>query len=201
MVSRRYLRCAWGEVESPEGGRCIAYGGVVYRLHRAIRLCESFLLTAAILVMAATTISNVVLRGVTGGSLAAAEELNQFLIVLVCFVGLSHAAGEGRHIRMTAVSDALPIRVRRAVLMVVLVGTAAVLLVLTAAAVSYASSVDRSSPVMGVPVRWVFLIAPLGMIGGAVHYLAAAWRTWQGPGLYVAWDVEDGAPLTDERGL
>lgn len=173
----------------------------MHRLHRAIRRCESFLLTAAILVMAATTITNVVLRGVTGGSLAATEELNQLLIVLVCFVGLSHAAGEGRHIRMTAVSDALPRSLRRAVLLLVLVGSAAVLVTLAAAAVSYAWSVDRRSPVMGVPLRWVFLIAPLGMVGGAVHYLAAAWRTWKGPGLFVAWDVEDGAPPPDEGGL
>ena len=66
---------------------------------------EEFILSGGILVIAALTIANVFCRTFFGFSLAFAEEVSQFLIVLITFVGLSYGASQGRHIRMTAIYD------------------------------------------------------------------------------------------------
>jgi C4-dicarboxylate transporter DctQ subunit len=73
---------------------------------------EAFVLAFGVLLMAANSIANVVGRFVFAQSIYFTEELNQFLIVLVTFVGLGYAARKGRHIRMSAVYDQLSDRQR-----------------------------------------------------------------------------------------
>lgn len=144
------------------------------------------------LAMAGVTIANVVVRNLTGETLAFAEELNRFLIVFVCFVGLSYGAGRGRHIRMTAIADALPPEPRRGLRVVVCATTAALLAVLGWYALSYAVDVDRRSPVLGVPLRWVYLLAPLGLWMGAVQYALTTARNLRGDGIWASYDTPDG---------
>lgn len=169
------------------------------KLYSALHRLQGGILAVAILVMAATTIVNVFARNLTGGMLAASEELNRFLIVLVCFVGLSYAAGEGRHIRMTALSDALPRRARRWLAVFVQATTALLLVLFAWYALRYALSVDRRSPVMGVPLGWVYLIAPLGLLLGGVEYALAAARNVRGPDVYRSFGSLDGYEELDRE--
>jgi TRAP-type C4-dicarboxylate transport system permease small subunit len=123
------------------------------------------------------------------------------LIVLVCFVGLSYAAGEGRHIRMTALSDVLPRRMRRWLAAFVQATTSALLMLFAWYALRYALSVDRRSPVMGVPLGWVYLIAPLGLFLGGLEYALAVARNVRGPDVYRSFGHIDGYDeLESERG-
>lgn len=165
---------------------------LVKKLYSKLHQLQGALLALAILVMATMTIANVFVRNLTGNTLAATEELNRLLIVLVCFVGLSYAAGEGRHIRMTALSDALPQRARRWLRAFVCATTSILLFVIAWYALSYALDVDRRSPVMGVPLRWVYLIAPIGLFLGGLEYALASLRNAWGPDVYLAFDRLDG---------
>lgn len=150
------------------------------RAYALLHSFEGWILAIAILTMAVATIANVIARNVIGDSLAATEELNKFLIVLVCFVGLSYGAGEGRHIRMTALGDVLPHRGRVALMVLVTAGTAALLFVMAWFALRYLPFVDRRSPVLGVSMRFVYSIAPIGLFMGGVQYALAAYRNVRG---------------------
>lgn len=150
------------------------------RAYALLHSFEGWILAIAILTMAVATIANVIARNVIGDSLAATEELNKFLIVLVCFVGLSYGAGEGRHIRMTALGDVLPPRGRVVLMSIVTAGTAALLFVMAWFAVRYLPFVDRRSPVLGVSMRLVYSIAPIGLFMGGVQYALAAYRNITG---------------------
>lgn len=161
------------------------------RIFAAVRGLERVTLLAAMLVMAGVTIANVVLRNVTGEGLAFAEELNQLLIVLVTFVGCSHAAGNGRHIRMSAVADLVPEARRRWLLAATSGFTGALLALFGWLALQYALGVDRRSPVLGVPLGWVYLVAPLGLWSSAVQYGLAAGRNVKGPGAWLSFDQPD----------
>lgn len=161
------------------------------RFYERLHGFEGWVLSAAILTMAVATIANVVVRNVTGDTLAATEELNQFLIVLVCFVGLSYAAGEGRHIRMSALSDALPVRVRRWLMVFVCATTAALLLTFAWYAAGYALDVDRRSPVLDLPLGRIYWIAPLGLFLSAVQYAFAAARNVGSRQAWIAFDRLD----------
>ncbi len=166
---------------------------IVKKLHTLVHRVEGWLLAVAVLWMALATIANVIVRNWTGDSLAATEELNQFLIVLIGFVGLSYAAGEGRHIRMSALSDALPVTLRRRLPILVSSLTAGLLLYLAWFAAQYVLDVDRRSPVLDVPLRLVYGVAPVGLFLGALHYAMAALQnlTARDGRVYVAWGVPD----------
>jgi TRAP-type C4-dicarboxylate transport system permease small subunit len=141
----------------------------VSALSRAVTRLEELCLAWGILAIAALTITNVLLRAVFGQSLLFAMELSRFLIVLVTFVGIGYAAGKGRHIRMTALYDALGTRARKAIMLLITGSTAALLFALAWLSLRYVLGTVRElgavSPVLQVPSHLPYLAAPLGSIG------------------------------------
>lgn len=145
--------------------------------------------------MAGLSIVNVLLRTFSGRSLAWTEEVSWFALLAVTFAGLSHAAGQGRHIRMTAFYDALPNRFRRHLRILVCLVTALLLLGLTYHAIGYVLTVKALgtvSPVLQVPLWRVYLSAPLGLGLGALQYLLTALQNARSRGIvYVAYGIPD----------
>lgn len=161
---------------------------------RAIEWIEKGILSTAILGIAGLTIANVFARSVLNHSLALAEELSQFLIIAVTFVGLSYAAGQGRHIRMTALTDQLPMQRRKLLMIVVTGSTSALLAVLCFYACQYVYGVYQLGgiyPALRVPFYVVYLAAPLGFFLGAVQYALAAIRNVLEPDLYIAFERKE----------
>lgn len=155
---------------------------------------EEFLLASAVLVIAAMTIANVFCRTALGFSLPITDEVAQVSIIVLCFSGLSYAAGKGRHIRMTAVYDALPPRPRKALMVVITIGTAAILFVLAWYATAYVFTVrrlDGVSPVLRLPFWTLFCIAPVGLALAGIQYALAAAKNLTSPGIYLSFSQPD----------
>ena len=156
-------------------------GGIVMRsarqIDRTLAVLEKALLAGAIILMAVNTIANVVARLGFSSSLFFSEELNQFLIVLVTFVGTSAAARQGRHIRMSALTDMLPVKYRRMMFALIQVTTAIVLAALAWYAAVYILRVQglgRVTPAMQFPM-WITLIwLPLGLGIASLQFVLAA---------------------------
>lgn len=163
-------------------------------LFRVIQRIEETLLSWSILIMAGLTIANVFSRTLFGESLAFTEELSQFLIVVVTFIGLSYAASRGRHIRMTAIYDQLSPRWRK-ILMTFSSGfTGFLMLLLAVYSFRYIQTVrflESVSPVLQVPLYLVYLIVPLGLLLAAVQYALTVARNCISPGVYLSFDVKD----------
>ncbi|MEX2670814.1 MAG: TRAP transporter small permease [Phycisphaeraceae bacterium] len=143
------------------------------QLFKVIHKIEEWLLAWAMIAMAVLTILNVIARVTFNYSLAFAEELTGFLIIIVCFVGLSYAASEGRHIRMTAFYDMLPVKPRRALMIVIAAVTSLLMFYLAYWSVGYISVVrelDSVSPTLRVPLYIVYLSAPLGLVLAGIQY-------------------------------
>ena len=92
-----------------------------------IQTIEKWTLAYGILSIASITIANVFCRAVLNSSLTFAEELAQFSIILVTFMGISYAASQGRHIRMSAIYDQLGPTARKG-LMVFIAGFTSLLM-------------------------------------------------------------------------
>jgi TRAP-type C4-dicarboxylate transport system permease small subunit len=173
-------------------------------ISKAVTKLEELCLAWGILGIAALTIGNVFARTLFGTSLVFAEEISQFLIVFVTFLGLGYAAGQGRHIRMTALYDQIPDRARK-VLATFIAGTTAVLLFYLAyLAVRYALDTVRElgsvSPALRVPLWIVYLAAPLGFVLGGIQYVLAFVKNLTTPGVWLSFEKEDGydeAPPAD----
>ncbi|MGF1467579.1 MAG: TRAP transporter small permease [Sandaracinaceae bacterium] len=168
--------------------------GGLRRLARWLTAVEEACLAVGILGIAALSIGNVLARPLTGGLLFA-EELSQFLMVLVTFVGAGYAAGRGRHIRMTAFYDQVPARPRKALALLITATTALLLWALAGLGLSYALGTMRSlgsvSPTLRVPLWIVDLAAPLGLALAGLQYGLAFARNLTSPGVWIAFDHRD----------
>lgn len=150
---------------------------VLKAIDHGLAVLEKQLLAWAVIVMAVNTLGNVFARLGFNSSLFFSEELNQFLIVLVTFVGTSAAARQGRHIRMSALTDLLPDKQRRWMLAFIQTSTAIVVAALAWYAISYILRVQASSrvtPSMQLPVWVTLLWLPLGLAIASLQFMLAA---------------------------
>jgi TRAP-type C4-dicarboxylate transport system permease small subunit len=170
-------------------------------IDRGIAWFESVLLAAGVLLMAVNTIGNVIGRFVFDQSLYFAEELNQFLIVLITFVGIGYAARQGRHIRMTAIYDALPDSGRKALMTVICLVTGLTMLALSWYAYSYVSTVAASGrvlPALQVPIWWAYVCVPVGFAVTGIQYLLGAVRNLTERDIYLSASTVDSYDDVDE---
>lgn len=161
---------------------------------RAIQTLEEWILASCILGLAALSIGNVVARSVFQHSLAAAEEISQFLMITICFVGLSYAVSHGRHIRMTALYDLLNQRWKKAFALAISIVTMLLMDVLGVYACMYVRTVHQLggiSPALRIPFWIFYLSAPIGLFLAAVQYALAALRNWKEPEVYLSYWVKD----------
>lgn len=138
---------------------------------------EAVLLAIGVLIMATVSVANVIGRFAFGESLFFAEELNQFLIVLITFVGIGYAARKGRHIRMSAIYDSLPDFWRKGLMVVIALSTAAAMFLLAYYSYIYIEKVyatGRIAPSLRVPIYLTFLWVPIGFVITGIQYLLTA---------------------------
>lgn len=148
------------------------------RIDKGLAALEKFLLAWAVILMAVNTVGNVIARVGFDDSLFFSEELNQFLIVLVTFVGTSAAARQGRHIRMSALTDLLAPQQRRWAMAVIQACTALALGLLAWYATTYilrVQALGQVTPAMQIPVWTTLLWLPLGLCIAALQFVLAAW--------------------------
>ncbi|MDR1109426.1 MAG: TRAP transporter small permease [Deltaproteobacteria bacterium] len=139
---------------------------------------------------------NVVLR-MFNSSLPSTEELSQFLMFFITFLGTSYAARTGMNIRMSMLSDAMKGKARKALAIFVSAMTAAVMFYVAYLSLRYVmkiASLHRVSPILQVPVQYVWIIMPIGMFLTGVQYGLALARNIISPGAWVSFSV----PMEDE---
>ncbi len=156
---------------------------------------ESFMLAVGVLLMAANTVGNVVGRYVFQSSIFFSEELNRILIILITFAGISYAARQGRHIRMSAIYDAMPPRTRKAMMIVIALVTAVFMFGLCWYAVGYIltqASRGRVLPALQIPVWWTLAWVPFGFFMTGMQYLLTAVKNIVEPDIYLSTNVLEG---------
>ncbi|TCT04556.1 TRAP-type C4-dicarboxylate transport system permease small subunit [Tepidamorphus gemmatus] len=140
---------------------------------------ESVMLAVGVLLMAGNTIANVVGRFVFMKSIYFSEELNSILIVLITFAGISYAARHGRHIRMSAIFDNLPVPARRATMVLIAFVTAIFMFGLCWYAASYVMTLagrGRVLPALQIPVWWMYAWVPMGFFMTSLQYALTGFK-------------------------
>jgi TRAP-type C4-dicarboxylate transport system permease small subunit len=167
---------------------------VLQFLDAGIRRFEWIVLSWGVLIMAANSIANVIGRFVFNQSIYFSMELNQFLMVLITFMGLGYAARQGRHIRMSAIYDQLPDAGRK-VLMIVIAGvTSIVMFVLAYYAFSYVHRIwelEKVTPSMRVPLWITYVWVPLGFVITGIQYALTVFQNLRSDEVYVSYDRVD----------
>ncbi|KFX71020.1 C4-dicarboxylate ABC transporter permease [Pseudomonas taeanensis MS-3] len=147
------------------------------KLDWALEKLEALILASSILAMALNSVSNVFGRYLFNQSLYFSEELNQFLIIFVTFVGCSYAARQSRHVSMSAFIEHLTGKPAAVTLLLINLLTAALMLWLAWAAIGYVESaarIGRSSSALQVPLHYIYLLIPLGLGMSGLQFLRHA---------------------------
>lgn len=157
---------------------------------KAIERVEEIVLAISILGIALLAIANVIARTLFSTSLAFAGEVSQFLIIAVCFIGMSYAAAQGRHIRMSAIYDQFSLPVRKTLMLVITFVTGALMVTFGAFSCYYVFVVYRLGgryPTLDVPFFVVYSVVPIGFFLAAIQYFLAFLRNLQSRDVYLAY--------------
>ena len=168
--------------------------GILGVADAAIARIEAVLLAAGVLLMALNTVANIIGR-LIGRTIFFSEELNQALIILITFAGISYAARHGRHIRMSAFFDALPFRPRKALMVLISAVTAAMMFLLTWYSVAYLleqAGRGRVLPALQIPQWWIIVWAPLGFFLTGLQYLLTAIKNLLEPEIWLSTSTLEG---------
>lgn len=153
--------------------------GFLGQIDGAIGRAEVWILGWGIILMAVNTIANVFGRYVFNQSIYFSEELNEFLIVIVTFMGLGYATRKGIHIRMSAVYDVLPVKLRKALMIVIAATTSVMMAVLAWYALEYVQKVasrGRITPALQLPLYLTYVWVVIGLTLASFQYLLTALR-------------------------
>ncbi|GGE65673.1 hypothetical protein GCM10011533_17540 [Streptosporangium jomthongense] len=160
-----------------------------------IAKAEAVILAAGVILMAINTCVNVVARFVFGEGLFFSGEINRILIILVTFAGIGYAARYGRHIRMSAVYDALPPKGRKVLMIIIALFTSAVMFFLCYHSYGYIETLysrGRILPALGFEIWWIYIWAPVGFAVTGIQYFLTAIKNLTSEDVYLSTGVIDG---------
>lgn len=165
----------------------------------AISRVEAFILAYGTLLLALNSIANVVAREI-GQSLYFSEELSQFLIILVTFVGIGYATRQARHIRMSAFYDYLGDGPKKMLTVAISLVTGIFMFGLAYYSYEYVSTVaarGRVTPALQIPLYLTYLWLPVGFTITGIHYMLAVYKNIVAEDIYLSYDVKEGYEEVD----
>jgi TRAP-type C4-dicarboxylate transport system permease small subunit len=126
--------------------------------------------------MALLVFVNVVTRYLFNHSIIWVEELTQFQMIWVAYLGAGLALREGRHVAVDTLQDWLPALPRKLLRTAIAVAVAVFLAVLVVLGLQIAAFTwNQETPVMGLPTGVPYLAVPLGAAACLLH-LVVFWR-------------------------
>jgi TRAP-type C4-dicarboxylate transport system permease small subunit len=126
--------------------------------------------------MAVFVFVNVVSRYVFNYSIIWVEELTQYQMIWITYLGAGLALREGRHVAVDTLQDLLPEALRRFTRGLVWVAIAAFLVTLTVLGFQIAAFTwDQETPVLNIPTGIPYLAIPIGAAVFLLH-VVLFWR-------------------------
>jgi TRAP-type transport system small permease protein len=141
-------------------------------VHDWLKRLNGAVLVAMMGVMVALVFGNVVARYVFNLSFIWAEELSQYLMVWVTFLGAGLAFTQGRHVAVELLQDAVPPAIGQGIRAAVLLICGAFLAAVVVLGLQFAGFAwDQETPAMNIPFGIPYLAVPIGALLFAVHML------------------------------
>lgn len=155
---------------------------------------EKYIVCFSIVLMMLNSTANAIGRYFFNQSIFFAEELNQFLIVSVTFIGFAYAVRKGRNIRMTAVYDALNHNAKKVISILIAICTSALMFFLAYLAFHYVvelKEINRLSPALQFPVYIIYSVIPLGLAMAGIQYLISLIMNLTHRDIYLSYEVTE----------
>jgi TRAP-type C4-dicarboxylate transport system permease small subunit len=107
---------------------------------------------------------------------------------------MGYAARHGRHIRMSAIYDQMPDKVRKTLMTVIVAVTAFFMLFLAYYSVQYIVNIyskGRIMPALGVPVYVIYLWVPVGFFITGIQYALTAVKNLKEKEIYLSTNLKE----------
>jgi TRAP-type C4-dicarboxylate transport system permease small subunit len=153
---------------------------------------EKYVVCFSIVFMMLNSTANAIGRYFFNQSIFFAEELNQFLIVSITFIGFAYAVRKGRNIRMTAVYDVLNYTAKKIISILIAAVTAMLMFFLAYLAFNYVlelKEINRLSPALQIPVYLIYSIIPLGLAMAGIQYLISLIMNLTHSDIYLSYEI------------
>ena len=127
---------------------------------------EEYVLVYSLMVSVALVFVQVVMRRVFNNSLSWSEELARYLYVWQTWLGVSYAARNGTHLRITMLKDRLPAKAQQILeILVVLVwmGFGIFVIYQGMGVVNTIASFGQKSSALKIPMQFCYMSIPVGM--------------------------------------
>lgn len=190
------------EVEDDTGSYISGLPGFLGTVDEWIAKTEAVILAAGVILMAVNTCANVIGRFVFGEGLFFSGEINRILIILITFAGIGYAARHGRHIRMSAIYDALPPKGRKVLMIFIALFTSVVMFFLCYHSSGYIETLysrGRILPALGLPIWWIYIWVPIGFAITGIQYFLTAIKNLTSKDVYLSTGVIDGYADTESE--
>ncbi len=151
---------------------------------RILSRFEEWATTILITVAVTVTFLEVIQRYVFGGSLGWANEVTIYTVIWATLIGASLGVREGIHIGVDVVVERMPLRIARVVTFVVLLLSAAWVLMVGFWGVDFVTfqmKTGRLTPEMEIPAWTMYLSVPVSMFMMAFRFVQAAATYWRIP--------------------
>lgn len=147
---------------------------LIKKIDRVVEKIEGFILSSSIILMAVVLIGNVIARRVFNSSWTFAEEVGQILVVIVTFMGLGYGVRKGQHVNMSALVDAAPRKIKKA--MAIFIAVVSMITMFFFAYLSYRYTLTviargRVTPALELPRYITTMFLPIGFILAGLQYL------------------------------
>jgi len=142
-------------------------------LNRFLRKIEEAVLCFGVGLLALLLIVNAVARK-TGTLFHFIDELSMFLVILITFLGISYAVREASHVRMSAIYDVSPEKVKKIMILAISAVSAVVMIYMGFLSVEYVlwmRSLGQMAPTLGMPYWIGIIIVPVGFFLAGVQYI------------------------------
>ena len=173
---------------------------ILRKIDDYVSLVTEWILGTSIICMAVILITNVIARKLFANSIPAADELGVTLIILATFSGIGYAARKGRHIRMSALFDALPFKAQKVLIVVISAVTCVTYVYVCFLAfqyIDYTILLGRVTSALEMPAWIRVVVVPIGFGLGAIQYFLNLVLNIKEPLLYIGTEKTAGGEEND----
>ncbi len=153
-----------------------------------VSMITEWILSGGIMLMAVILIANIIARKLFSNSIPAADEIGGILIVIVTFSGIGYAARKGRHIRMSALFDAVSFKAQKALIIIISAVTCITYLYVCYISYEYITHtkmLGRVTSALELPAWIILVVVPIGFGLGAIQYFLNLIMNIKEPQLYI----------------
>lgn len=155
---------------------------------------ERFVMAWGIIALAVISIANVLSRTVFDWGFMFIEEVSQFIVIMITFLGVGYATRHARHIRMSAIYDIFSVKVRKIMIIFISFITGCILFYLSYYSIQYVINTfrfDSVTPIIRFPLWIVYFWVPIGLTIGGVHYFLTIYKNIISEGVFLSISEED----------